>query len=291
MATHREPAISPEVFANVRRIEMVALRLVTHLFTGEYSSVFKGQGIEFAEVRPYEPGDDIRSIDWNVTARMGQAYIKRYVEERESVLILIVDASGSLQVGSHRLKSSLAAEISAVLALAAIQNNDKVGLILFTDRVEQYVPPRKGRRHVLRVVREILTHRPTERGTNLEAALDFFSRVTRRRSTAFILSDFHASGYDHALRVAAKRHDVVALEIRDPLERELPDVGLVRWVDAETGAIQVAPSGRAVRDQDVARRELFRQLRVDTVSVLTSEPYIEPLLGFFRRRELRRRPG
>jgi uncharacterized protein (DUF58 family) len=268
---------------------MVATRLVNHLLAGEYGSVFKGQGIEFAEVRPYEPGDDIRSIDWNVTARMGLAYIKRFVEERESVLMLLFDASGSLQVGSHRRKSAVASEVAAVLALAAIQNNDKVGLILFTDRVEKYVPPRKGRRHVLRVIREIVTFRPSNTGTNLAEALDFFARVARRRSAAFVLSDFHATDYERSLRVVANRHDVVALVIRDRLERETPNVGLVRWRDAESGEVRLAATGTALDAGDEGRRKLFQQLRVDAVPISTDASYIEPLLSFFRRRERRQR--
>ncbi|MDA1192768.1 MAG: DUF58 domain-containing protein [Candidatus Poribacteria bacterium] len=283
--------LSPEVFKNVRRIEMVAMRLVTHLFTGEYHSVFKGQGIEFAEVRPYEPGDDVRTIDWNVTARTGVAHIKRYVEERESVLMLLVDASGSLRVGSRGLKSQLCAEVAAVLALAAIQNNDKVGLILFTDRVEKYVPPRKGRRHVLRVVREILTHQPERRGTNLSEALAYFARVNRKRCTAFVLSDFHqtdGNGYDAALKRAAARHDLVAVEIRDPMESRLPNVGIIRWIDAETNALRVTHTGVELDAQTAVRAERFRRHRVDHVPLSTGESYVEPLLAFFRRREKRR---
>jgi uncharacterized protein (DUF58 family) len=284
--------ISPEIFRNVRRIEMAALRLVNHLFTGEYSSVFKGQGMEFAEVRPYEPGDDIRSIDWNVTARMRQPYIKRYIEERESIMMLLVDVSGSLShAGSKMLKSRLAAEVAAVLAFAAIQNNDKVGLILFTDRVEKYVPPRKGRRHVLRVVREILTHRPERVGTDLSAALQLFARVTRRRSTAFLLSDFHATAYEKPLRWASTRHDVVALEIHDPLEEALPATGVMRWRDAETGKIRLTKTGIALGNADrleEERRALFHRMRIDRVRLSTAEPYVEPLLAFFRRRERRR---
>lgn len=283
--------LSPEIFKNVRRIEMIALRLVNHLFTGEYGSVFKGQGMEFAEVRAYEPGDDVRNIDWNVTARTGQAHIKRYVEERETVIMLLVDVSGSLQVGSQTLKSALCAEVSAVLALSAIQNNDKVGLILFTDRVEKYVPPRKGLRHVLRVIREILSHEPQSTGTNLSVALDFFARVIRRRSAAFLLSDFHATGYEKSLRIVASRHDVVALELRDPLEKSLPKAGFIRWVDAETGVVRLSRTGITLPDKRVERSQLFRRLRVDLVPLSTGESYVEPLLGFFRQRAKRLRRG
>jgi len=276
-----------EVFQNVRRLEMMATRLVNHLVAGEYRSVFKGQGVEFAEVRPYEPGDDVRAIDWNVTARMGQAYIKRFVEERESAVMLLVDASGSLQVGSSRRKSALALEVAAVLALAAAQNNDKVGLILFTDAVEKYVPPRKGRRHVLRILRELVLFRPTNPGTNLAAALDFFARVARRRSIAFVLSDFHARDYARSLRVAASRHEVVAVVIRDPLERQTPRVGLVRWRDAETGEVRLASTGVALETEDASRRLLFQQYRVETIPLSTDTPPIEPLLAYFRRVERR----
>ena len=292
MADTHGSDISPEIFKNVRRIEMAALRLVTHLFTGEYSSVFKGQGMEFAEVRPYEPGDEIRSIDWNVTARMRQPYVKRYVEERESIMMLLVDVSGSLsRAGSRMLKSRLSAEVAAVLAFAAIQNNDKVGLVLFTDRVEKYVPPRKGRRHVLRVVREMLTHRPEHVGTDLNAALELFARVTKRRSTAFLLSDFHAPEYERALRWAAARHDVVALDIHDPLEEALPATGVMRWVDAETGKLRLTRTGVKLQNADrleEERRTLFHRMRIDRIRLSTAEPYVEPLLAFFRRRERRR---
>lgn len=285
-----EPSeLSPEVFRNVRRIEMVATRLVNHLLAGEYESVFRGKGIEFAEVRPYEPGDDIRFIDWNVTARMGQAYVKRFVEERESVVMLLVDASGSLQVGSSRRKSVVAAEVAAVLALAAVQNNDKVGLLLFTDRVEKYVPPRKGRRHVLRVIREIITFRPKNPGTNLAEAFSFCARVARRRWAVFVLSDFHAIDYERPLRILAHRHDVVALVLRDRLEREIPHVGLVRWRDAETGELRLSTSDRFFDADDEARRQLFQQIRLDAVAIFTDQPYIEPLLSFFRKRERRQR--
>jgi uncharacterized protein (DUF58 family) len=243
-------------------------------------------------VRPYEPGDDIRSIDWNVTARMRQPYIKRYVEERESIMMLLVDVSGSLsRAGSRMLKSRLAAEVAAVLAFAAIQNNDKVGLILFTDRVEKYVPPRKGRRHVLRVVREILTHQPERLGTDLSAALQLFARVTRRRSTAFLLSDFHATEYERPLRWASARHDVVALEIHDPLEEALPATGVMRWRDAETGKIRLTKTGITLETADrleEERRALFHRIRIDRVRLSTAQPYVEPLLAFFRRRERRR---
>lgn len=285
-----EPSeLSPEVFRNVRRIEMVATRLVNHLLAGEYESVFKGQGIEFAEVRPYEPGDDVRFIDWNVTARMGQAYVKRFVEERESVVMLLVDASGSLQVGSFRRKIAVAAEVAAVVALAAVQNNDKVGLLLFTDRVEKYVPPRKGRRHVLRVIREIVTFRPQNPGTNLAEAFSFCARVARRRCAIFILSDFHATAYERPLRILTHRHDVVALVLRDRLEREIPHVGLIRWRDAETGEIRIATPGKPLDPDDETRRQFFQQIRLDTVAIFTDEPYIEPLLSFFRKRERRQR--
>ena len=276
----------------IRRLEFRTRRAVNEFAPGAYRSLFRGQGMEFAEVRPYEPGDDIRSIDWNVTARMRQPYVKRYVEERESIMMLLVDVSGSLsRAGSRMLKSRLAAEVAAVLAFAAIQNNDKVGLILFTDRVEKYVPPRKGRRHVLRVVREILTHRPERVGTDLNAALQLFARVTKRRSTAFLLSDFHAPEYESALRWAAARHDVVALEIHDPLEEALPAAGVMRWVDAETGKLRLTRTGITLRNADrleEERRTLFHRMRIDRVRLSTAEPYVEPLLAFFRRRERRR---
>ena len=283
-----ERAVSLETLRSVRRIEFAALRFANHLHAGDYSSVFKGQGIEFADVRRYEPGDDARAIDWNVTARLGQPYIKRYVEEREAVVMLLADASGSTRVGSRELKSRLCAEVCAALALAAVKNNDKTGLILFTDRVEKHIPPRKGRRHALRIAREALTCRPTGNGTDLRPPLELFARICRRRSAAFLLSDFYADGYEAALKAAASRHRILAVEIRDPLERAIPKVGWVRWKDAESGAVKTSAQTRLTARQDRERNALFKRLRIDCARLETGRSFVEPLLSLFRRGERRR---
>jgi uncharacterized protein (DUF58 family) len=286
--------IPREVLRKVRQIEIRTRHLVADLFGGEYHSVFKGRGMEFAEVREYVPGDDTRAIDWNVTARMGHPFVKQFQEERELTVILVVDQSASERFGTrNRLKAELAAEVGALLALAAVQNNDKVGLVLFADSVELYVPPAKGRRHVLRVVREILYFRPRGRGTNLSAALDHLCRAQKRRAVVFVLSDFLASDYQRSLTVASRRHDVIALRLRDTREETLPSVGVVAIEDLETGReFLVDTSSRSVRrafgDQVVRRERSFedvvRQARVDRVDLWTDQDVVAPLAGFFRKR-------
>lgn len=295
-----------EILRQVRLIELRTRGWVESLFGGEYHSVFKGQGMEFAEVREYQPGDEVRAIDWNVTARMGEPYVKRYVEERELTVLLAVDLSGSEQFGTRgRLKAELAAEIAAVLALSAVRNNDRVGLLVFTDRVEHFVPPRKGRRHVLRLIRDVLAFRPRSRGTDLAAALDYAARVLPHRAVVFILSDFQVGGageearrrqeaFERTLRLVSGRHDVVAVSITDASEEALPDAGVLLLVDPETGAMHAVDTGRSVlRAVYSARRaagreamrRIFRRLGVDEIEVRTDASYITPLLGFFRRRE------
>ncbi len=286
--------IPREVLAKVRRIEIRTRRMVNDVFGGEYHSVFKGRGMEFAEVREYVPGDDVRSIDWNVTARMGHPFVKQYQEERELTVLLLVDQSASERFGTReRLKAELAAEVGALLALSATQNNDKVGLVLFADDVELYVPPAKGRRHVLRVVREILYYRPRGRGTDLGAALEHVSRAQKRKAVVFVLSDFLADGYRTALTVASKRHDVVLLRLRDRREEELPAVGVVAMRDLETGRdFLVDTSSRSVRrgfaeavvERERAFNEVVRHARVDVVDLWTGEDVVLPLAGFFRKR-------
>src|SRR5512147_1124073 len=220
--------LTREQLKAVRKIQIRTSHLVSDLFAGQYQSVFKGRGMEFAEVRLYQPGDDVRTIDWNVTARTGTPHVKRFAEERELTVMLVVDASGSTVFGSRRqTKQALAAELGALLAFSAITNNDKVGLLMFTERIELAVPPRKGTRHVLRVIREILSHRPAGRGTDIPAALEHLRRVTRRRTVLFLVSDFLTPGWKRALRLASRRHDVVAVVLEDPREALLPDVGLV----------------------------------------------------------------
>jgi len=254
--------------------------------------------MEFQEVREYVPGDDIRAIDWNVTARMGHPFIKKYVEERELTVMLLVDISGSQDCGSGAaFKKDVAAELAAVLAFAAIQNNDRVGLMLFTDEVQHYLPPRKGTRHVLRVIRDALYMKPRRHGTRLAEALAFLNRVTTRRCVAFVISDFLDTGFRPALAVAAKRHDVIGVVINDPREAEWPDAGLVEWQDAETGNRHlVDTSDRAVRRQFAAARQeqrdalqqLFLSTGVDSITILTDRPYVQELIRFFRMRERRR---
>lgn len=281
----------------VRRIEIVSNRLVNERVAGEYHSVFKGQGIEFEEVRPYIPGDDIRAIDWNVTARAGTPHIKRYREEREMTVFFVVDVSGSCRFGSTRhLKSELMAEISAVLALAATANNDRVGLLLTSDRIEKAIPPRKGRRHVLRLVREMLAHEPEGHGTDLAQALEHLRFVLHHRSVVFLISDFMTGGYEKALSVASRRHDLIAIAVEDPLEQVLPRVGLLEVIDAETGRPMVVDTNRASvrrrfealgRERREALRQGCRRHDVDLIELSTDRPYDQDLIQFFRRRARR----
>lgn len=297
--------IPKEILKKVRKIEIRTKRLVNDVFAGEYHSVFQGRGMEFAEVREYQPGDDIRSIDWNVTARMGEPYVKRFQEERELTVMFLIDASASGDFGtanpiekgeSPKTKRDLAAEICALLAFSAINNNDKVGLIFFTDDVEKYVPPKKGRQHVLRVIREVLYFEPRGKGSNIKSALEFFSKITHRRATAFLISDFMDSGYEKALRVANRKHDCVAIRITDPRELKLPNVGLIELEDAETGElILVDTSDRQFREryttQNFLRMEKtqqqFRKMKVDQIDIFTDKSYVEPLMKFFKLRERR----
>lgn len=299
--------IPKEVLKNIRRIHITTSRMVTDVFAGQYQSVFKGKGMEFDEVREYQPGDEIRSIDWNVTARFGHPYVKKFVEERELTIMLLLDMSLSCRFGSTKqLKSQLAAEVCAVLAFSAIQNNDKIGFIAFTDRIEKFIPPRKGLRHVLRVIREALYFKPKSKGTNIPAALEYLNRITHRKTVAFIVSDFYsnstggADSYPHnfkrTLSIANKRHDVIAITITDPREFFLPDVGIVKLDDAEVlKSFLIDTSDSIVRKEFnrnslhvfLDRTRLFNSLNVDTVDVRTDIPYSESLLKFFRKRERR----
>ncbi|HEY7460632.1 MAG TPA: DUF58 domain-containing protein [Gemmatimonadota bacterium] len=284
-----------EVLRQVRLLEIHTRRLVTDVFAGEYSSVFKGRGMEFADVREYQAGDDIRLIDWNVTARMGFPYVKQFVEERELTVMFLVDHSASELFGTRvRTKSELAAEVCAVLAMTAVKNHDRVGTVLFSDRVERYVPPKKGKTHVLRVIRELLSFEPRGTGTNLAAALEFTNRVLTRRAVVFLVSDFLATDYERVLKATARRHDTIALQLVDPRERELPNVGLVAVRDPESSRWRYLDTGsRRVRDAFQRRGQEFdatltRALRrrgVDVVRLETGRPYVEPLLAFFQMRE------
>jgi uncharacterized protein (DUF58 family) len=291
--------IPREILEKVRKIEITTRSMVRDTFAGQYVSIFKGRGMEFDEVREYQPGDDIRTIDWNVTARTGWLHVKKYVEERELSVLILFDASGSFDFGTGlRLKRELAAEVGAVLAFAATRNNDKVGLLIFTDKIETFVPPRKGRKHVLRIIREILHFRPASKGTDLGAALEYAMKVMRRHSVMFLISDFRDSGYENALRVANKKHDVVGLTISDPKEIEIPPVGLIEVEDGETGRRALfdfrtrrasAEFAQAAADIAYERQAVFRKSKVDEISLRTDQDYVEPLVRFFQARERRQK--
>lgn len=286
-----------EILKKIRRIEITTSKLVTDFLSGQYESVFKGRGIEFDEVREYQPGDEIRTIDWNVTARMGHPYVKKYVEERQLTVMLVLDASSSSHFGTtQRFKKELAAEVSAVLAFAAIKNNDRVGLIIFTDRIEKFVPPRKGSHHVLRVVREALYFNPKGKGTDIAGALRYLDNVITRRAITFVISDFFAADFKKSLSIANKRHDVVAVTITDPREGELPNAGIIELVDAESGSpFMVDTSSAKVRDRYAKkaremreeRAKLFGSVGVDHIDISTNKPYIDEFIKFFRMRKKR----
>jgi uncharacterized protein (DUF58 family) len=291
--------VPPEILRQVKLLELRTRGLVNSLFTGEYRSVFKGQGMEFAEVREYQPGDEVRSIDWNVTARMGRPFVKRYVEERELTVMLAVDLSGSERFGTRaRFKSELASELAAVLAMSAIRNNDRVGAVLFTDRIEHVVPPRKGRRHALRLMRDLLVFEPEGKGTDLAGALEYTGKMLAHKSVIFVVSDFQAPELEQPLKLLAQRHDVVAVTVDDPSEEELPNVGLARFVDPETGQVLDVDTSdarvrarfaEAVSDELNARRRLLRRLAIDEIPIHTDGGVVDPLIKFFRARETRAR--
>ncbi len=292
-------SIPTEILEAVRRIEIRTRRLVQEVFSGEYHSVFKGTGMEFREVREYVPGDDVRTIDWNVTARTDDPFVKLFEEERELTVMLAVDMSRSGWFGTHgSSKVEVAAELCGVLAFSAIANKDKVGLVLFSDRVEKYIPPAKGKSHVLRLIRELLTFEPEGRGTSITAPLELLGSVLKRKSTVFLVSDFWAGGFSAKLSVLARKHDLVAVRVRDPRETALPPVGLVNWIDAETGqevlvdtsspaTRRILSSRAAVHDEELER--LLASRGVDLVDVSTAQSYVEPLRKFFLAREGNRR--
>lgn len=291
--------LPPELLAVLRAIEIRTQRLATEELSGSYSSVFKGQGLSFREVRAYQAGDDVRWIDWNVSARMNEPFVKVFTEEREMTVMLVVDLSASEQFGTRRAsKARVAAEIGALCAFSAIKNNDRVGLIIGTDVIETLVPPKKGDKHVVRVIREILGFSPQYPGTDLKLALDTLSRVAKRRSVAFVLSDFFADGYERALALAAAKHDIIPVMIVDPRDETLPDVGLASFEDWETGEeIVVDTSDRRVRDHygktmkklRQERLKMFQKLALDTVVVRTDKSFVEPLRELFARRARRLR--
>ena len=288
-----------EILSKVRYIEIHSARLVNTLFAGEYHSVFKGRGMEFDEVREYDPQDDPRDIDWNVTARMGHPYTKKFVEERELSVIFLVDASSSGQYGTReRTKAELTAEVAALLAFSAVKNNDRVGLIIFSDQVEKFIPPKKGHMHVLRVVREILTFKPKHRATDISVALKMLIDVVTKRSTVFLFSDFLTRDYEKLLKVAHKKHDVVAVVVEDSTEKAFPAVSApVEIEDAESGERFVFGAGRGFRERFIgewqkrkaARDQTFLSVGLDTIELETGKPYIQSLVRFFKTREKRHR--
>ncbi len=287
--------LSKEIIQQIKQIQLKAGHLVTEALSGEYSSAFKGLGMEFDKVREYAPGDDIRTIDWNVTARMNQPFVKVFREERELTIMLMVDVSGSLQFGTtNRMKNELAAELAAVLAFLATKNNDKVGLILFTDHVEQYIPPQKGRSHVWRIIREALTFEGQKKSTNISAALEFMMQVTKRRSSCFLLSDFCAHGYEQSLKFASQRHDLTCITFNDHREQQLPDCGVVELFDAESQEMITVDTGhlktqkqftKSFQTTQDERHRLFFRLGVDHFSVNTTDSVVNPLLKYIRKRE------
>ncbi len=293
-----QTAIPADFLARIRRIEIRARHLVANRFLGEYHSVFRGRGIEFSEVRQYEPGDDVRAIDWNVTARMGAPYIKKYVEERELTVLLAVDVSASSTFTTTGIsKRELAAEVAATLAFSAAANNDRVGFMAFTDRVEEYISPAKDRRHVLRIIRELLYLEPQGHGTDIGAMLAYLARVQKRRCIVFLISDFFDTDYEKQLRAAALRHEIIALTLTDPREEDLPSVGLLDLQDAETGARAVvdtsdrttrAAYARCASKARAARHRAFAAAGVEEIALRTDEPYAAPLLRAFRARDRRR---
>ncbi|MBT3216427.1 MAG: DUF58 domain-containing protein [Candidatus Marinimicrobia bacterium] len=289
--------IPREILKKVRQIEIRTRGLVNDLFGGEYHSVFKGRGMAFSEVREYVPGDDIRLIDWNVTARTGAPFIKIFEEERELSVILMVDMSGSGQFGSKsRLKTELAAELASVLGFSAIKNNDKVGVIFFTDDVEKYIPPKKGRSHILRVIREILYFKPEKKGTSLQNALDFLLHTSHRRSVVFLISDFMNEGYWKSLKIANRKHDLIGIQIHDHAEDNIPNLGMVKVKDPETSEVfwidtSSTSDRQAIKELRQKSKDDFlktcRKNRFDLIPISTQDDYVEPLMNYFRLREKR----
>lgn len=290
--------IPRELAKQIRYIQIYTSKAVNDVLAGQYESVFKGRGMEFEEVREYQPGDDVRTIDWNVTARMGHPYVKRFVEERELTILFLVDLSASGAFGSvKQTKNRTAAELTALLAFAAIKNNDKVGLIVFTSQIEMFIPPKKGTTHVLRVIRELLGFQPRQTRTDIAAGLDYLGRVTTKRCVVFLISDFQGTDFERPLRVLGKRHDIIAVSVTDPREVSMPPVGLVELEDAETGEVVTLDTGSARvraryealgRERAARLREAFASSGVDHIEVVTGRDYVRELVRFFRMRERRR---
>ena len=290
-------AMKKDILKKIRKIEISTGRLVNDVFAGQYESVFKGRGMEFSEVREYQPGDDIRLIDWNVTARYGKPFVKKFSEERELTVMLMVDASGSSYFGSRNaMKYELSAELAAVLAFSALRNNDKVGMIFFTDRIERFIPPKKGRSHILGIIREILLFSPGGKKTDIAHALEYLNEIIKRKAIVFILSDFLDTDYERLLSITNKKHDVVALTLNDPLERSIPPCGIIRLNDAETGKETMLDafsdevrSGIARRfdERFNERKKMFNRIYLDHIDIWTHQDYVKPLIAFFRRRARR----
>lgn len=297
MAVFNQVMETKELLKKVRQLEIRTRGVVNQVFSGEYHSVFKGRGMTFSEVREYQMGDDIRTIDWNVTARFNHPFVKIFEEERELTVMLVVDLSGSQFFGSQgQLKRDVAVELSAILAFSAMKNNDKVGAILFSDQVEKFIPPRKGRSHALRIVRELISFEPQRPATSIRTALEYLNQVQKKRSIVFMISDFMDQGYEAALRIAGKRHDLIGISLVDPRESELPKVGLITFRDAETGAQRWIDTSHAAvrsayqqyrRSTREARRSLFLKAKLDAVEVRLDQPTMKPLIDFFRLRERR----
>lgn len=284
-----------ELLGKVRKIEIRARGLSRNVFAGEYHSAFRGRGMAFSEVREYQYGDDVRDIDWNVTARLHHPYVKLFEEERELTVMLLVDVSGSLDFGSTtQTKRDMATEMAATLAFSAIQNNDKIGVVFFSDRIEKYIPPKKGRKHILYIIREMLELKPQSRRTHVGQAIEFLNRVLKRRATAFLISDFYdTDDYEHTLNIASRKHDVVAIQVFDPLLRELPDVGLLSVTDAETGhEMVIDTSDKRLRkrhhdywlQEEQKLRDTLSHCQVDNISVATNDDYAQALLRLFKQR-------
>ena len=297
-AVPERPSLSPELFQRVRAIQIRTQHLVTEALAGDYESAFRGRGMEFEQLRAYQPGDDVRHIDWNVTARLGQPFVKSFREERELTVLLAIDLSSSSAFGSGtRFRHEVAAEVAAVLAYTAIRSHDRVGLVVFSDHIEQFIPPKKGRMHVWRVIREILAATPGRRGTDLAGALDFVGRVLHRRSVVFFVSDFFDDRYEDRLRLVARRHDLTAVVVRDARERALEDAGLIAledlegggayWVDTASADVRAAFAA-TVAEEAARRTEILRRAGAGLLEIDTQQSYVEPIVRFFRARERRR---
>lgn len=289
--------IREEILKKVQKIQIKTNRLADNLLAGMYASAFKGVGMEFSEVRQYLPGDEIRAIDWNVTARIGQPFVKEFEEEREQTILLLVDASSSFHFGTvNQFKNELMAEFCALLAFSAIENNDKVGLIIFSDQIEKHIPPRKGRKHVLRVIRELLYFRPEQLGTDLVGVLEYVTKGTKRSTVCFLISDFIDHGYEKAMQIASKRHDLIPVTITDPTEEKLPSIGLINLRDAETGEeILVDSSNPRVREEyqrfflakESRRQKFFSSIGIKSIDLRTDRDYVDVLLKYFKSRKKR----